>query len=99
MNDEPASTRTLKQRWDEEDAVRDEQEKRAQQLFLEVEANQTFAPIEDFLIRLSKVLSAAAQPFARLGRFATLLVPKAEPHARHEIRCRTGLQSIGAHLR
>ena len=57
MNDEP--TRTLKQRWDEEDAARDKQEKRAQQTFLEVEANQTFAPIEDFLIRLSKVLSAA----------------------------------------
>ena len=46
-------------KWDEEDAARDEQEKRAQQTFLEVEANQTFAPIEDFLIRLSKVLSAA----------------------------------------
>ena len=57
MNDEP--TRTLKQRWDEEDAARDKQEKRAQQTFLEVEANQTFAPIEEFLIRLSKVLSAA----------------------------------------
>ena len=57
MNDEP--TRTLKQRWDEEDAVRDEQEERAQQAFLEEEANKTFAPIEGFLIRLSKVLSAA----------------------------------------
>ena len=59
MNDEPTNTRTLKQRWDEEDAARDEQEERAQQTFLEVEANQTFAPIEAFLIRLSKVLSAA----------------------------------------
>jgi hypothetical protein len=57
MNDEP--TRTLKQRWDEEDAARDEQEERAQQAFLEAEANHTFAPIDDFLIRLSKVLSAA----------------------------------------
>jgi hypothetical protein len=57
MNDEP--TRTLKQRWDEKDATRDKQEERAQQAFLEAEANQTFAPIEDFLIRLSKVLSAA----------------------------------------
>jgi hypothetical protein len=55
MNDEP--NRTLKQRWDGEDAARDQQEERAQQLFLEEEANQTFAPIEDFLIRLSKVLS------------------------------------------
>src|SRR6516164_2682131 len=46
-------------KWDEEDAARDKQEKRAQQTFLEEEANKTFAPIEDFLIRLSKVLSAA----------------------------------------
>jgi hypothetical protein len=59
MNNEPASTRTLKQRWDEKDAARDKQEARAQQTFLEAEANHTFAPIEDFLIRLSKVLSAA----------------------------------------
>jgi hypothetical protein len=59
MNDEPTSTRNLKQRWDEEDAARDKQEERAQQAFLEAEANITFAPIEDFLIRLSKVLSAA----------------------------------------
>jgi hypothetical protein len=59
MNDEPAITRTLKQRWDEKDAARDEQEERAQQAFLEAEANHTFAPIENFLMRLSKVLSAA----------------------------------------
>jgi hypothetical protein len=59
MNDEPASARTLKQRWDEKDAARNKQEERAQQAFLEAEANHTFAPIEDFLIRLSKVLSAA----------------------------------------
>ena len=57
MNDE--STRTLKQRWNEEDVARDKQEERAQQAFLEAEANHTFAPIEDFLIRLSKVLNAA----------------------------------------
>ena len=59
MNDEPASNRNLKQKWDEQDAARDKQEERAQQAFLEAEANYTFAPIEDFLIRLSKVLSAA----------------------------------------
>ena len=57
MNDKP--TRNLKQRWDEKDAARDKQEERAQQAFLEEEAKHTFAPIEDFLIRLSKVLSAA----------------------------------------
>ena len=49
MNDERESTRTLKQRWDEEDAARDKQEEGAQQAFLEAEANHTFAPIEDFL--------------------------------------------------
>ena len=32
MNDEPASTQTLKQRWDEKDAARDKQEERADQL-------------------------------------------------------------------
>ena len=32
---------------------------RARQLFLEAEANQTFTPIEEFLIKLSKVLSDA----------------------------------------
>ena len=42
-----------------QDAARDKQEERAQQAFLEAEANKTFAPIEGFLIRLSKVLSAA----------------------------------------
>jgi hypothetical protein len=59
MNDEHSHSRTLKQRWDEEDAARDKQEERAQQIFLEKEANQTFAPMEDYLTRLSKVLSAA----------------------------------------
>jgi hypothetical protein len=59
MNDEHSRIRPLKQRWDDEDAARDKQEERAQQIFLEEEANQTFAPIEDYFIRLSKVLSAA----------------------------------------
>jgi hypothetical protein len=59
MNDEPASAWILKQRWDEKDAARDKQEERAQQAFLEAEANHTFAPIGDFLIRLSKVLNTA----------------------------------------
>jgi hypothetical protein len=58
MNDEPANARNLKHRWSEEDAARDKEEERAQQAFLEEEANRTFAPIEDFLVRLSKVLSA-----------------------------------------
>jgi hypothetical protein len=59
MSDDHSPIRTLKQKWDEEDAARDKREERAQQLFLEAEANHTFAPIEDFLVKLSKVLSAA----------------------------------------
>jgi hypothetical protein len=59
MNDMHWRIRTLKERWAEKDAARDKQQERAQQAFLEAEANHTFAPIEDFLIRLSKVLSAA----------------------------------------
>jgi hypothetical protein len=57
MSDKHSPIRALKQKWEEEEAARDKQEERAQQAFLEAEANQTFAPIEDFLIRLSKVLS------------------------------------------
>ena len=59
MNDMHWRIRTLKERWAEEDAARDNREERARQLFLEAEANQTFTPIEEFLIRLSKVLSGA----------------------------------------
>jgi hypothetical protein len=47
MNDEHSRIRTLKQTWDDEDAARDKQEERAQQIFREKEANQTFAAIED----------------------------------------------------
>jgi hypothetical protein len=59
MNDEHSPLRALKQKWEEEEAARDTQEEHAQQLFLEAEASLTFAPIEDFLTRLGKVLSAA----------------------------------------
>jgi hypothetical protein len=59
MKDEHSRIRTLKQRWDDEDEARDKQEERAQQIFLEEEAKQTFAPIEDYFTRLSKALSAA----------------------------------------
>jgi hypothetical protein len=58
VNDEHSRIRTLKQRWHEEDVARDKREERTQQILLEEEANQTFAPIEDFLTRLGKVLSA-----------------------------------------
>jgi hypothetical protein len=50
--------RRLNQQWDDKDAERDERERRARQLFLEEHANQIFAPIEDFLTRLDKVLRA-----------------------------------------
>jgi len=58
MDDEHSPVRSLKQKWDAEDAARNKQEERAQQIFLEQEANQTFAPIEDFIARLRNVLSA-----------------------------------------
>jgi hypothetical protein len=60
MSDEDSRIRTLVRRWDGEDAARAKQEERAQQLFLEAEANQTFGAIEEFLTRLGKVLSAAS---------------------------------------
>ena len=59
MNDMHWRIRTLKEQWAEEDAARDKREERARQLFLEAEANQTFTPIEEFLIKLSKALSGA----------------------------------------
>src|SRR5260370_25520457 len=59
MNDEHSRIRTLKQQWDEEDAIREKQEEGAKEIFLEEEANLTFAPVEDYLTRLGKVLSAA----------------------------------------
>lgn len=59
MSDEHSRIRALKQRWDDEDAAREMQERQTKQIFSEEEANQTFAPIEDYLMRLGKVLSAA----------------------------------------
>jgi hypothetical protein len=53
-----ALIRSLKQRWDDEDAARDELERRAKEIFLEDQANQIFAPIEHYLTRLDKVLRA-----------------------------------------
>jgi hypothetical protein len=46
MSHERSGMRNLKQRWDDEDAVRDQQEQRAKQMFLEEQANKIFAPIE-----------------------------------------------------
>jgi hypothetical protein len=56
MSQEHARIRHLKQQWDDEDAARAELERQAQRSFLEEQANQLFAPIEDFLTRLDKVL-------------------------------------------
>ena len=59
MNDEDSRIRHLKRRWDEEDAARDERERLAKLAFLEQEANELFAPIENHLTRLGRVLHAA----------------------------------------
>ena len=50
------SIRNLKQSWDDKDATREKLEQREKQLFLEDQANQIFAPIEDYFMRLDKVL-------------------------------------------
>jgi len=56
MDGDLSSIGSLKRRWDEEDVVRDEQERKAKELFLEQQANETFAPIERCLIKLGNVL-------------------------------------------
>jgi hypothetical protein len=59
MNDEHSRIRQLKHRWDEENAARDQLERQAQRAFLEQEANELFAPVENHLTRLGRVLHAA----------------------------------------
>ena len=58
MNNERLHINYLKRRWAQEEAVRDKLEERARRMFLEQEANQLFLPIENYLTRLSEVLSA-----------------------------------------
>jgi hypothetical protein len=57
--DEHSGIRDLKHRWDEEDKTRYELERQAQRAFLEQEANELFAPLENYLTRLDKVLHQA----------------------------------------
>jgi hypothetical protein len=59
MNDEHSRIRHLRHRWDEEDAARDELERQAKRAFLEQEANELFAPLENYLTRLDKVIRVA----------------------------------------
>jgi hypothetical protein len=59
MNDEHSRIRHLRHRWDEEDAARDELERQAKRAFLEQEANELFAPLENYLTRLDKVIHVA----------------------------------------
>jgi hypothetical protein len=51
--------RHLKHRWDEEDKTRDELERQERRAFLEQEANELFAPLENYLTRLDKVIHEA----------------------------------------
>jgi hypothetical protein len=53
---EHSRTRGLRQRWDEEDAAREERERRQKELFLEEQANEIFTPIDACLTRIDKVL-------------------------------------------
>jgi hypothetical protein len=84
----------LKQRWDDEDAARDELERRAKEIFLEDQANQIFAPIEHYLTRLDKVLHAVGASVQidavwqhlgdrRLGRAAK--VTSSDPNRQHSL--------------
>src|SRR4029077_2759348 len=59
MGDEHSGIRDLRHRWDEEDKTRDELERQAKRAFLEQEANELFAPLENYLTRLDKVLHQA----------------------------------------
>ncbi len=59
MSDEVSRIRQITHRWDEEDTARDEREEQAKRAFLEQEANQLFAPVENYLTRLARVLHAA----------------------------------------
>jgi hypothetical protein len=86
--------RSFKQRWDDEDAARDELERRAKEIFLEEQANQVFAPIEHYLTRLDKVVhdvgaSVEISPVwehlgdQRLGRAAK--VTSSDPNRQHSL--------------
>jgi hypothetical protein len=59
MGDEHSPIRDLKHRWDEEDKTRDELERQARRAFLKQEANELFAPLENYLTRLDKVIREA----------------------------------------
>jgi hypothetical protein len=59
MGEEHSGICDLKHRWDEEDKTRDELERHSQRAFLEQEANGLFAPLENYLTRLDKVLHQA----------------------------------------
>ena len=86
--------RSLKQRWDNEDAAKDELERRAKEIFLEDQANQIFAPIEHHLTSLDKVLHAVGASVQinavwehlgdqRLGRAAK--VTSSDPNRQHSL--------------
>jgi hypothetical protein len=86
--------RTFKQRWDDEDAARDEREQRAKEIFLEEQANQIFAPIEHYLTKLNKAVHAVGASIEispvwehlgdqRLGRAAK--VTSSDPNRQHSL--------------
>jgi hypothetical protein len=51
-----SGSRNIKRRWNEEYGARDKLEQRAKELSLEEQANEIFAPIQEYLIRLDNVL-------------------------------------------
>src|SRR3954451_12087132 len=57
-DDHRSPVRNLKQQWKNEDAARDELERQRKKSFLEQQANEVFAPVDNYLARVHKVLHA-----------------------------------------
>jgi hypothetical protein len=104
MSHKHSRIRHLKQRWDDEDAVRDELERRAKQMFLEEQANQIFAPIGDYLTRLDKVLRAAGASveidamWEHLGDQRLRRVSEGDVHRAHATTPSRSRHSRGEHF-
>ena len=64
MTLEQSQAQCLQDRWNEEDAKRDELERQAKQTFLEQEAEEVFAPIEKYFTHLGKVLGGTGATVA-----------------------------------
>ena len=76
--------RNLKQQWDGQDAAREKLELEAKKLFLEQQANEIFAPIDNYLTRLHKVLCTFGASVEVSTVWEHLDELKAAPYSRGE---------------